>query len=423
MTPPLESSTRGQATAAREGVDPQVVAERREAARTLLLHPLLTSHGPRADQLRLVRRHQGELTRMFAEGLGYRLRVEPGAARLFKAGLGRDGTRPLRRRSGASFTPRTYALLCLTVAALTRAKSQLLVDELVQQVRSAAAEAQLDVDLDSLADRRALYAALRTLLELGVLSERDGDLEHWADQRTPSLLDVRRELLSLLVSAPLASARSADDLLDTAALPSAAGGARTAIRRRLVESPVLSAADLPEDQAEWWSRNRNREREWLRDRFGLEVELRAEGALAVDPDDELTDLPFPGRGATRHLALLALEALVDLARDRGTAVPGTAGEWRGIPRASALEAAHGVLERWREGLRRDQREDPASAVEHALLLLASLDLVVPDDGAGQLLVHAAAARYATRATLAEGAATGERSLFDAGPGPDEGDDR
>lgn len=395
--------------------DPGDVEERSRAARALMRHPLLHAKGPHAEELRLVRRHQGELTRLFAEGLGYRLVVEPVAARLFKTGLGRDASRPLRRRSGRPFTPRTYALLCLTIAALTRVRSQLLVDELVQQVRSAAADAQIEVDLDSVADRRALYAALRALIELGVLAERDGDLEHWADQGAQSLLDVRRDLLSLLVSAPLSTAGSPGDLLEAAALPSAAGGARTAIRRRLLEAPVLTTAELPEEQAEWWRRNRNREREWLRDRFGLEVELRAEGAVGIDPDDELTDVVFPGRGATKHLALLVVERLVEVARGSGATGP-----WHGIPASVAHEAARAVATRWAAGLRKDQRADPDAAVRESLSLLADVGLV-REVAPETLLLHAAAARYATHTMLAEASEGGERSLFDAEPDAGEED--
>lgn len=401
-------------------VDHLAVAERNQAARSLLLQPLMTAQGANAEELRLVRRHQGDLVRLFAEGLGYRLTVEPGAARLFKAGLGRDSTRPLCKRSGAPFTPRAYALLCLTIAALTRAKAQLLVDELVAQVRSAAADAQIAVDLDSAADRRALYAALTVLVRLGVLSERDGDLDHWADQRTQSLLDVHREVLSLLISAPLSSATSPEHLLDAAALPSAAGGARMAIRRTLVESPLLSVDDLEEEQSEWWRRNRNREREWFRDRFDLDLELRAEGALAVDPEDQLTDIVFPGKGATKHLALLLLEQLAGLARDGGHTLglvdhPERADDpdvWRIIPDVVVRATASDVLQRWREGLRRDQREDPQSAVREALDLLCQLGLLRQSRHAGSWAVHAAAARYATHTTLAEASDSGERSLFD-----------
>lgn len=407
-------------------VDQLGVAERTQAAQALLRHPLMTAGGPFAEELRLVRRHQNELVRLFAEGLGYRLVVEPGAARLFKAGLGRDCTRPLCKRSGAPFVPRAYALLCLTVAALTRGKAQLLVDELVSQVRSAAADAKIAVDLDSSADRRALHAALTVLVRLGVLSERDGDLDHWADQRTQSLLDVHREVLSLLISAPLSSATSPKDLLDTAVLPSAAGGARTAIRRTLVESPLMSIDSLDEAQGDWWRRNRNREREWFRDRFGLDLELRAEGALAVDPEDELTDIAFPGKGATKHLALLLLEQVAGLARDAhqtqgSPQATGGADErdvWRVVPDVAVHSSASEVLHLWQEGLRRDQREDPDAAVREALGLLQQLGLLRQlgpigrsHDG-GVWAVHAAAARYATRTTLAEASGSGERSLFD-----------
>lgn len=400
-------------------VDHQSVAERTQAARSLLLHPLMTARGPFADELRLVRRHQSELVRLFADGLGYRLAVEPGAARLFKAGLGRDSTRPLQKRSGSPFAPRAYSLLCLTIAALTRGKAQLLVDELVSQVRSAAADAEIAVDLDSVADRRSLYAALSVLVGLGVISERDGDLEHWADQRTQSLLDVHREILSLLISAPLSSATSPEHLLDTAAVPSAAGGARTAIRRTLVESPLLSVEDLDEAHADWWRRNRNRERDWFLDRFGLELELRAEGALAIDPEDELTDIVFPGKGATKHLALLLLEQLAGLARDRLDAREpadpiGHGAErdvWRVIPDEAVRSAASEVMRLWGEGLRRDQREDPDSGIREALGLLCQLGLLRKGDDGGSWFVHAAAARYATETTLAEASDSGERSLF------------
>jgi uncharacterized protein (TIGR02678 family) len=404
--------------------DSYATAERRRAARALLREPLLHTDGPPAEELRLVRRHRAELTRMFADGLGYRLVVEPTAARLFKAGLGRDSTRPLLRRNGRPFTPRGYALLCLTVAALTRCKNQLLVDELVAQVRSAAADAGFDVDLDALADRRLLYAALSALVDLGVLHERDGDLERWAEQRTASLLDVRRDRLGLLVAAALGNNSTPDGLLDAAALPSAAGGARVATRRALAESPVLSATDLTEDQAEWWRRNRNREREWFRDRFGLELELRAEGAVAVDPQNELSDLEFPAAGSAKHLALLLLEALVGLLR--GAARADEPGErvWRLAEPDLVASVTGDVLARWGRGLKREHREDAAAAFADAQAVLVGAGLVrVTPDGGWQ--VHAAGARYAARAAIAEPAAgaaladpaAGDQpSLFEDEPG-------
>ncbi|MDN5789490.1 MAG: TIGR02678 family protein [Micrococcales bacterium] len=397
--------------------DLQDAQERREAVRALLRWPLITAGGAHEDELRLVRRHRVALTRFFAESLGYRLTVEPAGARLFKTGLGRDATRPLPRRSGAPFTPRGYALLTLTIAALTRVKAQLLVDELVAAVRSAAVEAEIDVDLDAIADRRALHAALMVLVRLGVLRERDGDLEHWVEERKHSLLDVNRDVLGLLVAAPLSTHGSMDDLLAPARVPSAAGGARIATRRRLAECPVLSVEELPEDHAEWWRRNRNREREWFHDQLGLDLELRAEGALALDPDEELTDLSFPGRGRTSHLALLVLEALTDQFRQGGASASprgeGAPAAWHRVSAVRLAEVTRSVVTQWASGLRRDQREDPGLAVAESMRLLESVGLVrrAGDD----LLVHAAASRYRPVATLAERSTTGEQSLFD----PDE----
>lgn len=398
--------------------DAQDLEERRTAARALVAHPLLTKGGPHDDELRLVRRHRVALTRFFAEALGYRLTVEPVGARLFKPGLGRDGTRPLLRRSRAPFTPRMYALLVLTLAALTRSRPQLLVDELVAAVRSAAVEADVTVDLDAIGDRRALHAALTALVGLGALTERDGDLEHWAEKRTQSLLDVNRDVLASLVSAQLGAARSPDDLLQPPAVPSAAGGARIAIRRRLLESPVLTTDELPADHAEWWRRNRNREREWFHDQFGLELELRAEGALATDPQDELTDVDFPGRGKTSHLALLVLEALVDevrpaLARSRG-AGDGQVQPWHRLSAERVSHRALAVVADWSAGLRRDQREDPEAAARQALALLVSVGLLraAPSLEAAGWLVHAAAARYRPVAEIVAPSHSGEASLFD-----------
>ena len=398
--------------------DAQDAHERRVAARVLLRHPLLPTGCGHDDELRLIRRHRVALTRFFSDSLGYRLSVDPSGARLFKTGLGRDGSRPLLRgRAAIPFTPRAYALLTLTIAALTRTKSQLLVDELVAAVRATAVEARIDVNLDAIGDRRALHAALLALVRLGALSERDGDLEHWADDRTQSLLDVHRDVLGLLVAAPLSTMESVDDLLAPARVPSAAGGARIATRRRLVESPILTTADLPGDHAEWWARNRNREREWYLDQLGLSVELRAEGAVALDPDEELTDVEFPGRGRTSHLALLLLEAMVEHIRAASDALGGTpqpVNQWHTMDRDRIDALARPVLAQWAKGLRRDQREDPAGAVAESLRLLESVGLVRQQPGSPERRwqVHTAAFRYRPVAELAAASGSGEASLFD-----------
>jgi uncharacterized protein (TIGR02678 family) len=390
-------------------VDTAAEAEIRAAARALLRMPMLYDGGGHDDELRLVRRHRAELTRLFAEGLGYRLAIQPGVVRLVKTGLGRDHSRGLRRRSGTPFSPRGYAMLTLTLAALTRCRAQLMVDELVAQVRSAAADAGIEVDLDAIADRRALHGALLALCDLGVLSERDGDLDHWADQQTLSLLDVRRDRLALLVAAPLGGRTGADDVVDVMAVPSAAGGARVAVRRRLAERPVLSLSDLTEEQREWWRRNRNREREWFRQRLGLELELRAEGAVAIDPDGELTDAVFPGGGSTRHFALLLLEAVVnELRATHGATLAGQ--EWVAMPSAGVRRVAAELFATWREGLKKAHRADPDALFAEALAVLEGAGLVRV--AANAVSFHAAGARFAARPELVEAGRSGERSLFD-----------
>lgn len=394
----------------RPAAAPDLLAEAdvRNAARSMLRTPLLHADA-HPDELALVRRHQDELIRLFADSLGYRLVVEPGLARLYKTGLGPDASRGLRRRNDALFTPRRYALLALTLAALTQSRRQMMVDELVAAVRSAAVDAGIDVDLDSIHERRALHSALIALVELGVLSERDGDLEHWAERRTESLLDVHRDRLAVLVAAPLGGCERPEDLLTVAAVPSAAGGARVAIRRRLTERPVLSTEDLTEEQLGWWQRNREREREWYRRHLGLDLELRAEGAVAIDPGGELTDLGFPGLGSAKHFALLLLDELVDVLRwDNGSELHGMA--WVRVAASTARQAGDRVFAAWQRGLRKAHRDDPDSVYDEALAVLSAAGLVRRDEGG--LFVHAAAARYAPRPELLRAAGpSGERSLF------------
>jgi uncharacterized protein (TIGR02678 family) len=387
--------------------------ERRHAARLLLSRPMLRVEAD-GDDFRLVRKHARELTRRFADSLGYRLVVEPKVARLYKAGLGRDPSRPLLRRSGdRPFAPRAYALLCLAMAALARCRDQLMIDELVGEVRGTIAEAELDIDLDAPSDRRALYAALMTLVEFGVLRERDqegGGLERWvSDARAQSLLDVDRDRLRLLPSASVVDVPSPADLLDAAALPSAAGGARVAVRRRLLESPVMTSGDLTDEQAEWWRRNRNREQERLGELFGVELELRAEGALVIDPDDELSDITFPGKGTAKQFALLLVERLA-----HWCVMEGADGPWHRVPAAVVAGELDALAREYRAYLNKAHRDAPHTLHNDVHGVLTAVGLVRDDpcDPAGPAwLVHAAASRYAPQPEVVESRAT-QASLFD-----------
>ena len=185
---------------------------------------------------------------------------------------------------------------------------------------------------------------------------------------------MHRDRLALLVAAPLGGCETPEDVLAVAAVPSAAGGARVALRRKLAERPVLSVEDLSVEHQEWWRRNRNREREWFRRTLGLELELRAEGAVAIDPDGDLTDRAFPGGGSGRHFALLLLEELVnELRAAHGSTLAGTA--WAPVAASTARRAGERVFEAWREGFRKSHREDPDALHEEAIGILVDAGLV------------------------------------------------
>ena len=269
--------------------------------RLLLAHPLLTADGPHAEGFELVRRHRDALARDVRQVLGYRLVVEPGFARLYKAGLGPDRARPLRRTSGAPFSPRAYAYLSLCCAVLLTGRQQVLLSSLVEDVRHAAAEAGLVWGDDSTAERRAFVAALRHLVELGVLVEDDGTVAALADNaEAEALLYVRRELVRHLLAVPLREVENPDELVRLAAEPSLGGGARHRVRRLLVEEPAVVVGDVDEECWAWLRQSQRREAGVLGELFGLELEIRAEGVAAVDPRDELTDVAFPAaaRSAT-----------------------------------------------------------------------------------------------------------------------------
>ncbi|MEU0884768.1 TIGR02678 family protein [Lentzea sp. NPDC005914] len=272
-------------------------------ARTLLRRPLLRSNGPDGELLSLVYRHRATLQDLFAGLLGYRLVVERRFARLYKAGPGKDDTRGV-----LSMSPRGYAYLALTLAVLTGIGRQTLLSRLVADIRSAAVEAGIDAP-DDVAERRALTAALRHLVSLGVLMETEGSV---AQDLLPqeALITIDTDLLGQLVTGPVGEAQSPEHLIELAARPGPRG-IEHAVRRKLVETPLVLYADLPDEQAEWLRRNQRKETALLEQAFGLYTECRVEGVLAADPEDFLTDLSFPGVSTVARIALLALPDLVE----------------------------------------------------------------------------------------------------------------
>lgn len=377
--------------------DSQRDAELRQARRSLLRTPWLTRDSS-VDDFRLVRRHHDSLVAWFSETLGYQLRVESDTARLRKAAIDSGRGRPLLRvGSGRSFPPLGYAVLVCVLAALSRARSQLLLDDLAREVRTCAVEAGLDLDLEKVGDRRLLYAALRQLLAMGVLVERDGAVEGWdVDGRIQALLDVRRDRLALLLDVRLGRAACAADLIDRESLPSAAGGARLRARRTLVESPLLDVSELSEDQSQWWRRNRAREAEQLQDWLGLTVELRAEGAVAIDPTGELSDRPFPGLGTVAHAALLVLARLVDAVRSDALAAAPIDRVWRPLQATVLSEVVRHVVGEYGRAFAREYRDDPDALATEVCRLLFDFGLLRTTASDQVFEIHAASARFAPK---------------------------
>jgi uncharacterized protein (TIGR02678 family) len=388
-------------------------------ARVLLRRPLLRVGGADGDLLPLVYRHRAALADLFAQTLGYRLVVQRQFARLYKATPGTE-----LPRVEAGLTPAGYAYLALAVAALTGAGRQVLLSRLVGDVRAAASEAGFEAG-DDVADRRALTAALRHLLALGVITETEGTVTGlFGDVPSEALITIDTDLLGQLLVGPLAEAGSAADLITLAARPGPRG-VEHSVRRRLVEDPVTLYTDLPSEQADWLRRRARRESALLERCFGLVTETRAEGIAVTDPEDYLTDLVFPGTSTVARLALLALpELLADpqpVLDPDGDAEPVRRADGR-VPVTSGQVrlACRKLVTDYPAAWSRQATEDVATLADDVLALLVAMGLAVP--GTEGWLLSPAAYRWlpepderpATQSPVADAAPEPEPgwSLFD-----------
>jgi len=284
--------------------DPQAAVERRAAARHLLTHPLTCQeHDP--DMFRLIRRHETELDRWFTQRLGYRLHLGTDTARLYKAGFVPEG-RPLRTANGRALHRLEYVLLTLAIASTVAGPAVISLRDLVDLIRSSAAEAEIPLAGDG-AERRALVTALRWMIARGLVSELHAGVDAYAtDEAADAVLKVRPDRIALLALPVLAQSTDGADLLDRADRRDAT---RQSLRARLVEDPVVYRADVSE--AEWTELRRRlgEEERYLDEMFGLVVEARAEGVAVVDPAGSLSDRAFPTGGTVGHAALLLVGAL------------------------------------------------------------------------------------------------------------------
>ncbi|SDN57551.1 TIGR02678 family protein [Allokutzneria albata] len=355
-------------------------------ARTLLRRPLLRVDGHDGDLLPLVFRHRVALQELFSSLLGYRLVVQRKFARLYKSGPG-----PQVTRGEQSLTPRGYAYLALSMAALIGVGRQVLLSRLVAEIRAAAAEAGIEVS-DGLPDRRALTAALRHLVALGVITETEGSVAPWTGEApSEALITVDTDLLGHLLAGPIGEVETPEELITASACAGMVGGERGvehAVRRRLVEDPVVLHADLPEEQATWLRRHHKRESLLLERCFGLVAEVRLEGVAVTDPEEYLTDLGFPGMGTVARVALLSLPELLKLDED---VEPREDGRTE-VSRLRLREVCVDLVESYPSAWSKQATEDVDELVDGVLELLAALSLAVQQDE-GTWLISPAAHRW------------------------------
>jgi uncharacterized protein (TIGR02678 family) len=273
----------------------------RQCARALLRRPLIRPAGPDGHLLPLMYRHRHALQALFGSYLGYPLVIERRFARLYKR-LDAQGGRGI-----SGFTPRAYVYLTLALAALAEAGRQVLLSQLVADIRGVAAEAGITIN-DDLVELRALSNALRQLVDLGVLEETEGTVVSVAQgQPGEALITISLDLLGLVTT------RSLGPGIPVQEAPATGLDDGIIAHRRLVEDPVVLYCDLPTREAEYLRAHQRDEDFWLDRYFGLQLEIRSEGIAVVDPDGGLTDLPFPSGSTVSRMTLLALDHLLEVA--------------------------------------------------------------------------------------------------------------
>ena len=315
---------KGAASAVTDALDAAREAERRRAVRALLRQPLL--HSGAAD-FPAVRRHAAFLHEWFARETGWSLRIDPELARLRKTPADQsDSTRPARV-AGQPLRRRRYVLLCLALAALERGEAQTTLGRLAEAVVAGAADPALALvgvsfELDSRDDRADLVAAVRLLLDLGVLRRVAGEETGYLSGAGDVLYDVERRVL-----AGLLTTRRGPSMIDASGTEARLAAIsdeglvdsdearnsrlRHQLTRRLLDDPVVLYADLTPDELAYLTSQRSALLRRVTAVTGLEPEVRAEGIAMVDPagSDALTDVRTPEEGTDGHATLLVAEHL------------------------------------------------------------------------------------------------------------------
>jgi len=286
--------------------DPHRALDLRAAARHLVVHPLVLAERE-ADLFLLIRRHERTLDRWFTQRFGYRLQVTADTARLFKSSVVAR-CRPLSTtgRQPRAFSQREYTLLALALAAVAAGPNIISLHDLVHEIRSAATDANVALSEEP-TDRRALVTALKWMVGHGVAIELHDRIDRYArDDAADAVLRIRPDRVALLPLPVLARSESVETLVDR---DDRRAASRVWMRSLLLEEPVLYRDDL--DEAEWTELRRRlgEEAAIFDEMFGLSIEARAEGIVAIDPEGTLSDSRFPLGGTLGQAALLLIERL------------------------------------------------------------------------------------------------------------------
>lgn len=361
-----------------QDLDALLEDERRRAVRALLRRPLLVAESA-PDAVALVRRHRDAIAAWFQSELGYRLVVESDFARLHKMPAPcRLAHRRLLTRNGHEFDSRRYALFCLVLAALEQAGEQTTLERLAEAVKLHASDLpEFDLDFDRIPDRRAFTQAVQVAADLGVLDLRDGDEERFArrEEGGDALYQIRHRRLAQVLSAPVPpSSVASPNEIETEAYPETAEGrarlSRHRVTRAIVEEAVCHLDELSDDDRAYFVSQRARLFRQLERMCGFEMELRAEGVVAIDADGDTSDVAFPAEGTVAHAALLLAD---ELSRRRR----------RGEEACTLLELeAHvaGLVARYRKYWRGDLAGDPRELVRLALERLEAFRLIARVEG-------------------------------------------
>jgi uncharacterized protein (TIGR02678 family) len=293
------------AVKARRAWSPHEDEETAAVLRRLMVRPWLIA-GRDDDSLAALRRNLPAVRAVIEARLGWTLIVERDFARLRKKP-------PSRLEAHATPGPSslTYQWMFLLVAAAEGMVNPFPLRALMAATQSAAAEAGVEHTGD-IVERRAIVAALKELINRGVLDVRDGQVEAYVGDDDPSvLLDVHHgRLLHVIAN----YSEITDPTVEPEAWLAAVGREPDVARRmrqRLCDDSLVHADDLDDAEADWLSRRvRGDDGGPVAAAFGMHVERRVEGAAFVVGDDtynydwELGPIVFPGAGTVAHAALL-----------------------------------------------------------------------------------------------------------------------